>query len=135
MICNDIDFFLFLLKTSVIIENIEDHMHRHGLSELSFFPFNTDFKSDVNVNFDAAPLSIKLENETTGKFERMYESKYVSVTTVLRETRSVEDARRIAEWKEREIDVLGEEYFDKIVKKSLTAGSNLHEVMKFNLLE
>ena len=132
--CNDTDFLFLLFKTTVIIENIEDHMHRYGLPELSFFPFHTHFKSDVNVDFNAAPLSIKLENETIG-YERIYESKYVSVTTVLRETRSVENAKRLAEWKEQEINVLGEEGFDTMVKKSLTTGSNFHEVMKFNILK
>ena len=103
-------------------------MDIHGLSELSFFPFSTDLKSDVNVDCAATPLSIKLTNEKFGEFGRLYESKYFSVTTVLKETKSKENARRLADWRDRELDELGEEEFNKMVKKSLSSGYFLHEV-------
>ena len=122
-------FISTFLQTSIIIKNIEDYMDMNCLSELSFFPFHTNLKSDINIDHKSMPLSIKLNNETCEDFDRVYESKYISVTSVLRRTKSKENARRLADWKEREVDELGEERFNKMVKKTLSSGSSLHEVV------
>ena len=117
------------MQTSRIIENLTDHMDKEGLSEFSFFPFHTDYKSDVNVPGDMSPLSIKLKKEQFCEFDRFYESKFPSVTTVLKATKSEKNAKRLADWRKRELAERGEEGFKKMVKRSLATGCTLHEVI------